>query len=54
MKKKLAIVDILNEIVYIDEKSHYVNNAIGIYSRSVFDALTDNDVASIRFYRNEL
>lgn len=31
-----------------------LNNAIGIYCRSVFDAINENDVSLIRFYNYEL
>ena len=52
--EKMELVNILNSTVYIDGKEQYVNNAIGIYCRSVFDAINDNDMSLIRFYRNEL
>ena len=52
--EKMELVNILNSTVYIDGKEQYVNNAIGIYCRSVFDAMNDNDMSLIRFYRNEL
>lgn len=38
----------------IDGKEQFLNNAIGIYVRSVFDAINDNDISLIRFYTNEL
>jgi len=53
-EEKMKIVNILNKQVIIDDKIHYVNNAIKIYCRSIFDALNDNDISKIRFYRNEL
>lgn len=40
--------------VLIGGKREYVNNAIKIYCRSIFDALNDNDLSQIKFYRNEL
>lgn len=49
-EEKIVLVDILNSLVYIDGKQQYLNNAIGIYCRSVFDALNENDVSLIRFY----
>jgi CRISPR-associated endonuclease Cas1 subtype II len=52
--EKMRMVNILNHTVLIDGKEQYVNNAIGIYCRSVFDAINDNDMAQIRFYQNEL
>ena len=53
-EEKLQLVNILNQEVTIDGKRNYVVNAIKIYCKSVFDAITDNDVSLIRFYSNEL
>lgn len=53
-EEKIAIVDLLNEEVVIDGKVQYVNNAIKIYCRSIFDALNEKDVSLIKFYKNEL
>ena len=39
-----------NQEIQIDGKTQYVNNAIKIYCKSVFDALNENDSALIRFY----
>ena len=52
--QKMELVNILNETVVIDGKEQFLNNAIGIYCRSVFDAISDKDVSLIRFYQNEL
>ena len=52
--EKMQIVNLLNDEVIIDNKSQFINNAIKIYCKSVFDALGENDVSLIRFYRNEL
>lgn len=52
--EKMRIIDILNEEIVIDGKTNYVNNAIKIYVRSVFDALNEKDNSLLRFYRNEL
>lgn len=52
--EKMQLVDVLNQEVFIDGKKQYVNNAIKIYCRSVFDALNEDNIALIRFYRNEL
>ena len=49
--EKMRLVDILNQEVVIDGKKQYVNNAIKIYCKSVFEALEDADVSLIRFYR---
>ena len=53
-QEKMRLVDILNHKVWIDGKLQYVNNAIKIYCKSVFDALNGEDSALIRFYRIEL
>lgn len=52
--EKMMLVNLLNKEVIIDGKRNYVNNAIKIYCKSIFDALNDNDISLIRFYRNEL
>lgn len=52
--EKMRLVDSLNQEVVIDGKKQYVNNAIKIYCKSVFDALNENDSALIRFYKFEL
>ena len=52
--EKMQLVDVLNQEVLIDGKKQYVNNAIKIYCKSVFDALNDNDSSLMRFYRIEL
>ena len=48
--EKMALVNILNRQVCMNDRMEYVNNAIKIYCRSVFDALEDKDVAVIKFY----
>lgn len=52
--EKMQLVNLLNSEVLIDGKVQYVNNAIKIYCKSVFDALNENDSSLIRFYRIEL
>lgn len=52
--QKMNLVNILNKDIYIDGKTQVVNNGIKIYCKSVFDALNENDVSLIRFYRDEL
>lgn len=52
--EKMQLVNILNEEVKVDGKIQYVNNAIKIYCKSVFDALNEDDSSLIRFYQNEL
>lgn len=48
--EKVQLVNILNQSVYINDRSEYVNNAVKIYSKSIFDALNDMDVSLIKFY----
>ena len=53
-KEKMRLVNILNYEVRIDGKVQYVNNAVKIYCKSVFDALNEADSSLIRFYQIEL
>lgn len=53
-KEKMQLVNILNHEIQIDGKVQYVNNAIKIYCKSIFDALNENDSSLIQFYRIEL
>lgn len=53
-EEKMQLVDILNREVRIDGKVQYVNNAIKIYCKSVFEALNEDDSSLIRFYGIEL
>ncbi len=53
-KQKLLLLDVLNQTVIIDGKEQYVNNAIKIYCRSIFDAIEGNDLSLIKFYSYEL
>ena len=52
--EKRRLVNILNHEVVIDGKIQYVNNAVKIYCKSVFDALEEDDSSLIRFYGIEL
>ena len=53
-EEKMELVNVLNKEVRIDGKFQYVNNAIKIYCKSVFDALEEKDISIIRFYSDEL
>lgn len=53
-EEKIYMVDLLNQEVVIDGKNNYINNAIKIYCESVFDAINENDISLIRFYKDEL
>lgn len=52
--EKMQLVNILNQEVQIDGKIQYVNNAVKIYCKSIFDALNEDDCSLIRFYKIEL
>lgn len=52
--EKALMVNVLNDEVVIDGKKQYLNNAIKIYSKSIFDALNLKDPELIRFYKHEL
>jgi len=53
-EQKHILLEVLNQIVIIDGKEQYVNNAIKIYCKSVFQAIEENDVSLIKFYSYEL
>ena len=52
--EKVAILQTLNDIIIIGNRNESVINAIKLYIRSVFDALNENDISLIKFYRYEL
>ena len=52
--EKMELLNILNKEVIIDGKINYVINAIKIYCKSVFDAINQQDVSLIKFYKDEL
>ena len=51
---KMDLVKLLDNEVRINNRTEYVSNAIKVYTKSVFDALNDQDVSLIRFYHYEL
>ena len=51
--KKMQVVDVLTKYVRIAGRKETVLNAIKIYTKSVFDALEDQDISIIRLYKNE-
>lgn len=53
-EEKKQLLNILNSEVLIDGRRQYVSNAIKIYTKSVFDALNENDSSLLRFYKIEL
>lgn len=52
--EKMEVLNLLNQEVSICGKKEYINNAIKVYCKSIFDALNDKDLSLIKFYRNEL
>ena len=53
-EEEMEVLKILQEEVTINGRKEYVNNAIKIYCKSVFDAINDEDISEIRFYQYEL
>lgn len=45
--EKMQVLNLLNSKVRIDKAEQYLNNAIGIYTRSVFNAMSENDASKI-------
>lgn len=52
--EKMEILMMLQKEVLIAGRKEYVSNAIKIYCKSIFDALSDKDTSLIKFYGNEL
>ena len=52
--EKMQVMQFLSDEIMIDGKYNFVSNAIKIYCRSLFDALNEEDISLIKFYRNEL
>ena len=50
-EEKHQMITILNREVIIDGKKELLGKAVKLYTRSVFDALNDQDVSLIKFYR---
>ena len=52
-EEKIEILRLMRQEVIIAERKELLSNAIDIYVRSVFDAINENDVSLIKFYKNE-
>lgn len=52
--EKAKLYYIFSENVKIADRTEYLNNAIRIYTKSIFDALNNRDVSLIKFYEYEL
>lgn len=50
-EQKMQIVALLGEQYFIDGQKNYLNNAVKIYCKSVFNAINCGDVAEIKFIR---
>ncbi len=53
-EEKMEMLQLFDSTVMIDGKFQYIANAIKIYVKSVFEALNEEEIGMIRFYRNEL
>ena len=53
-EEKRMILEILQKEILVAGRKEYVNNAIKIYCKSIFDALSANDISLIKFYQYEL
>lgn len=51
--EKMQIVNLLNKEIIIERKTHYLNNAIKIYCKSVLDAISEKDISLIKFIEIE-
>lgn len=52
-EEKAQLLSVLNQNVQLCGKSQTVANAIRLYCKCVTDALCENDLGKLRFYRNE-
>lgn len=53
-EQKHEMLELFNKMVLIKNRKEYLENAVRIYVKSVFDALNDHDVSLISFYEYEL
>gem|GEM_PF-1976224 len=51
--EKMEVVGILQKEVQINGRNEFLNNAIKIYCKSIFDAINQEDLAEIKFYKYE-
>ena len=52
--EKRKLQNILNLKFRINNVNHYLSDVIKIYTKSIFDALSSNDLSLVRFFQNEL
>lgn len=53
-EEKMEVLGIMQDEVIIGGRVEYVNNAIKIYCKSVFDTINNEDISMMKFYRYEL
>ena len=49
-KYKMKLVDVLNKKVYMDGKVYYVENAIQLYLKNIFDAFEEQALEKVQFF----
>ena len=49
-EEKHEVITLLEESLIIDGRKEKLGQAVKIYTRSVFDALNDQDVSLLKFY----
>ena len=52
--EKRKLQNILNLRFRINNVNHYLSDIIKIYTKSIFDALSSNDLSLVRFFQDEL
>ena len=48
--EKHEILSVLNKELYVDGRTELIEKTAKIYTRSIFDALNDQDISAIKFY----
>ena len=49
-EEKHHIVSVLNKELLVDGRREIIGKVVRIYTRSIFDALNDQDISAIKFY----
>lgn len=49
-EEKHKMITVLNREVYIDGRNEILGKSVKVYTRSIFDALNDQDISLIKFY----
>ena len=52
-EEKMEVLGILQSDVQINGRNEFLNNAIKIYCKSIFDAINQEDLSEIKFYKYE-